>query len=281
MTAHPIGLHKVAVHLHGPLGDRFGDRHDFAVGTPIEAIRALDANYPGFMNAFREHEHYAIYADGDWYGDEHLNFPVAREVHFCPVIEGRAFLGAALVTAIFPAITGTTATIIGGVLMTGLLLGVSLLFAPKKAKSKSSKDENYSFSGADNVTEQGAPVPLIYGRVHAGTVVVSAGLELDVEYVAVPSGSSTGGPHLLALAHDDLVPPAGGWPPIVDGRRGKQPYGWDYAVTQTTTRDNVTIGVDVYLSPTNPQGTVYAWTEKRGFYSFVASTTQPLDQVAG
>lgn len=275
----PIGFHLVAVHLHGPLGAQFGERFDLAIKTPVEAIHALDANFPGFMNAFREHEHYAIFADGDWLSDEHVNLPVARELHFCPVIEGRVEIGALLVGALIPSIAHTAvATIIGGVLMTGLLLGVSLLMAPKTAKKDSSKDQNYSFSGTENVTTQGAPVPLIYGRVHATSVVISAGLELDVEYVASTPGTTTTVSPLarLTVAHPDLEPPPGGWPDIVDGK----PVGWNFAVTQTVLIGAKDVATDIYLSPVNPQGVVYAWSALRGFFSFNAGTTSPIGDAA-
>jgi hypothetical protein len=81
------------------------------------------------------------------------------------------------------AITGVAATIIGGVIALGLMVGASMLLAPKTKKKPSGedtkKDESYMFSGPENVTEQGVAVPLVYGYVHTGSVVVSAGLEVS------------------------------------------------------------------------------------------------------
>lgn len=177
----PPEPHLVTIHLHGPLADQFGAVHRFDVRTPIEAVRALDANYPGFVAAFAQHSHYGLYADGDWRdGDAAASMPVSRELHICPIIEGRAFIGAALVGALFPSIAGTAAaTIIGGLIMTGLLIGISLLFAPKVKKPKEAgRDESFAFNGTGNIAGQGAAVPLIYGRVHAGSVIISAGFEI-------------------------------------------------------------------------------------------------------
>lgn len=42
------------VHLGGRLGKRYGRRHQFDIATPAEALRALEANHPGFMNEMLE-----------------------------------------------------------------------------------------------------------------------------------------------------------------------------------------------------------------------------------
>lgn len=276
MKMEPIGQHLVAVHLYAGLAEKYGALHYFAIRTPTEAVAALDANYPGFITDFKEHEHYALLVDGDWRVEEQCHFPISKEVHFCPMIEGRAFLGALAIGAIFPAIAGTaTATILGGLLVSALMFGISLLLAPKQKKnSGTTTDDNYAFSGPENVTEQGAPVPLIYGRVHAGSVVVSAGLELDTEYTAAQVGgfSLSGGEGFSSLAMfrvaPDLDEPVGGWPPLVDGPKGKYPLGWDFAESQVNARDNTVKTVNIYVSPVHPVGEIYAWSEASGFYVF-------------
>jgi predicted phage tail protein len=171
----------VAVHLYGPLADEFGALHRFAVRDPREAARALCANYPRFEAAFHKHGPYYVIVDGELREHEAAALlPAMREVHFRPVAEGNAFLGAALVGAIIPSLAGTTAaTIIGGLLFTGLMIGISFLLRPKPpSEEEEKKNENYAFTGPENVTEQGVAVPLIYGQVFAGSVVVSAGLEV-------------------------------------------------------------------------------------------------------
>jgi predicted phage tail protein len=88
-----------------------------------------------------------------------------------------------------------TATTVGGLSisfasiaafgLTMVLGGVSQLLtsAPKVNDygSRNSPDAqpSFLFNGPVNVTEQGGPVPLIYGRVRCGTVVVSAGLRAE------------------------------------------------------------------------------------------------------
>lgn len=178
------------VHLYDRLAATYGAEHVLAIDTPREAVAALQANHPGFRRDFLEVGEFAVIVDGDCRtGDAAAVGPVSQEVHFVPIIEGRAFLGAALVTALIPAISGTAATIIGGLLVTGILFGVSLLFSPKQKKTFDPQEDtakdasNYMFAGPENVTVQGVPVPLVYGRAIVGSVVVSAGLDLGVAVV--------------------------------------------------------------------------------------------------
>lgn len=183
----------VTVRLHGQLGQEFGPEHHFAITTPLEAIRALDVNYPGFRRAFIQAERYYIRVDGDWRADEAITFPCSREIDIIPDVAGQAFIGAALIGAIIPTLAGTlTATILGSLLVTGLLLGVSLLLTPKPKKNTArdkDKIESNQFSGPDNLVGQGAAVPVVYGRCFVGSVVISVGIETgDVALPSTPGG---------------------------------------------------------------------------------------------
>lgn len=172
----------VLVRLHGPLADKYGAEHRFDVRSAREAVHALIANFRGFRRDFLSFDRWAIHSDGDWLdGDMAPVLPVSRTLDFVPKIDGAFALGAALVGFLIPAIAGTIAAqIIGGILITGLLIGVSLLFMPKKPKKTTNdqkRQDNYAFSGPENNTVQGGPVPVIYGRVWAGSQVVSGALE--------------------------------------------------------------------------------------------------------
>jgi predicted phage tail protein len=190
----------VTVRLHGPLADTYGGEHRFAINSPREAIAALDANYPGFRRDFLKTQYYGLLVDGDW-REECPDFdvataPVARQVDFCPMVEGR-ITGAIVAGLGLIGVTGVTATILAGVITVGLLVGVSLLLAPKpkkKTAEDSPKDESYIFAGPENVTEQGVAVPLVYGRCFVGSVVVSAGLEVADQFIPGASTLLTRGP---------------------------------------------------------------------------------------
>lgn len=175
----------VDVRLHGPLATQYGAEHRFAISSPREAIEALDANFPGFRRDFLAVGHYGLLVDGDWRDETNCqdvaNSPISRELDICPIIEGRIFAPIVAAVTAVTGITGIAATLIGGVITLGLLVGASLLLSPKPKKTDrdETKNENYIFSGPENVTEQGVPVPLVYGRCFVGSVVVSAGLEVS------------------------------------------------------------------------------------------------------
>jgi predicted phage tail protein len=166
----------VEVHLHGPLGDMYGNVHRLSVMTPREAVHAMNTNYPGFLADFMEHERYGVFVDGDWRtGDDAAILPASRDIHFYPVIEGNTpLLAPALISL---GMSVMAANIVSSLIILGLSVGLSFLFRPKppeQAKGEE-RDESFIFSGPENVTGQGVAVPVIYGRVYAGTVVVSAG----------------------------------------------------------------------------------------------------------
>jgi predicted phage tail protein len=205
-----IGQEPVTIRLHGPLGDKYGGEHQFYIRSPREAIDALDANYPGFRGDFLAVGHYALLVDGDWRNEENCpdvaNAPISKELDICPIIEGRfdpvTLIAGAITSLTGGAISGVAATVIGGIITLGLLTGISLLLAPKQKKvdRDSGKDDNYMFSGAENVTEQGAPVPLVYGRCFVGSVVVSAGFE-----VAEGVGGTTDDEYIWPVVGDPML----------------------------------------------------------------------------
>jgi predicted phage tail protein len=210
--------HLVAVNLHGSLGEQFGRIHHFAVRSPREAVQAMDANYPGFLREFAKNPEYWIVCDGDLRSGEHAGvLPVSKEMHFVPKVEGNQFIGPMLVGAVFPSLAGTLgAQIIGGLLMSALFIGLSMLIAPKKKDDDEKKTENYAFTGPENVTGQGVPVPLVYGRVFAGSVVASAGLDLGVDFQpdVPPAPPSSPGDYNTSVVPGTPSYP-GGFPAIV------------------------------------------------------------------
>lgn len=262
----------VEVHLHGKLGEEFGPRHYFDVRTPAEAARAMSANYPGFRAAFLANPIYDVLVDGDWRGgDAGAHFPVSREVHFVPRTEGQAFLGVMLVGALIPSIAGTfAAQLIGGILVSALLMGVSYMMngMGNKKEETDDKSESYAFTGAENVAQQGAAVPVIYGRVHVGSVVASVGVETGDQINILGGFTRMGGPDvpvpLLA------APPRPDGPEIVlqqlgppDARiRRLGPQGWDYIGARLFIEaDGARRWLDIFVAPDRSE----AWDYWRGF----------------
>jgi len=73
-----------------------------------------------------------------------------------------------------------------GVVGAGLILiGVAQMISPTpkppglREQNDAIRLESNAFSGIVNATRQGVAVPIAYGRVFAGSVVLSAGLDVD------------------------------------------------------------------------------------------------------
>lgn len=117
-------------------------------------------------------------------------------------------IGVSLGTAVSAVgVGGTAAFAFGGATIAGMSLGMmalvggSLLIAAGAAQALTPVPEagdygdrnevdqrpGYLFNGAVNTAEQGGPCPLVFGRILAGSVVVSAGIATERIPVNVPS----------------------------------------------------------------------------------------------
>lgn len=193
------------IKVYGALRKKLGQSSfELDVTNPSHAIKALCVNFPELTNWFLNNDE-----QGNGFkvtvGKQKIyrtNLKPMLEpwserdvMHIVPVIKGagRGFgqilAGAALIgLAVFagPAITGflgggafgAAATKALGYIGTALLLGgVSQLLSPAPSSfNEGSKLQSFSFSGIVNVADQGLPVPICYGRVVTGSVVISAGL---------------------------------------------------------------------------------------------------------
>ncbi len=190
--------------LYGRLRKEFGERFDFDIASPGEAIRALEANFRGrFKNALREGEYRIGYGEHDGIAAEMINMRTGQdEIHIEPVVAGsgggstgtiiRTVIGASLlVSAAFTGgatFAGAAAlTNISFSLGTGLLLsGVSELLSPTpKVADYGNREQtppSFLFNGALNLSEQGATIPLVYGRMRVGGVTVSTGLTVERKF---------------------------------------------------------------------------------------------------
>jgi len=201
------------IRVYGQLAKCIGQRvFKAAISTPAEAFRFLAANYPQVKQHILN-QWYAIYI-GDYRltGYEQLNDPLgAQELRIVPVFSGeirfrtRAEVegtqskssSSSLITGGLVALGGAIlGTIIGGdigrILTIGAV-GAGLAYAssaltqpaPQVGVAASplpiaqSKDPraNFSFNGVQNTARAGVPVPIVYGEVITGSVVISAGLD--------------------------------------------------------------------------------------------------------
>ncbi|ACL61030.1 tail assembly protein [Methylobacterium nodulans] len=188
------------VRLYGALAAKFGACFRLDVRSLAEACRALGAQLPGFRQAIEEgrfrvvcgkslRAKAALHLDKDL-----ITFGLpAGDLHIVPVIRARKSgmsIGKIIVGTLIAVATwwmGGPAWLIGMGAMLALQ-GVSSLLSPKKKKEKEKK--SYMFQGADNVSEQGIPVPLIYGRCMANPITISAGVT-TANTNGLPTASAT------------------------------------------------------------------------------------------
>ncbi|MEM4406673.1 MAG: hypothetical protein QXS68_06475 [Candidatus Methanomethylicaceae archaeon] len=224
------------VYLYGHLAEGIGEVHVLDVCSIGEAIRAIDANYPGFRSRIRR--------DGKYFVRVGEKFDTALELsqnelalefktgdfHVAPAIEGEGgsrgkaigmvVLGIALIAVAFLAApaaaagAGVLGADLSAVAIEGLgitygqiaLFGVGMMFqgivglispvprisdygAMERGARGAGSAKSYLFSGGTNLTQQGGPVPLVYGEVVTGSVVVSAGVRVEDLH---PSKTDTG-----------------------------------------------------------------------------------------
>jgi predicted phage tail protein len=208
------------VHLHGALGAEFGESYRFDVATASEALRALNANFPGkFVKALQGNSYRAV--RGDEMRGVDMDIEMIRELrlgendlHFIPVAEGsisqttkgttKIVLGAALVGGAIFLSGGTLAAPLsvagmsvpglsyGTVALIGLglaIAGVSTLLA-KPATQTASNDVSVAGAAQGQTGEQGRAIPLIYGEVLAPGIPISVGsLVEDIPVYANSAGS--------------------------------------------------------------------------------------------
>lgn len=204
------------IYLHGRLR-RFGSHFKWNIKSPKEALRGMIVQLKGFRQEIVQGAYQIIVGNektGLRLGAEDLEFRLAdgADLHIIPILEGagggdgksigKIVLGVAI--AAIAVIAAPVGVGLGGFVATsGLFAGVtygSLVFTgaamalagvmqlvtpvPKSPSysSRESPDAQASFifqNGAVNTSEQGNPVPLVFGRMLVGSIVISAGINIE------------------------------------------------------------------------------------------------------
>ena len=188
------------IKLYGKLAKFIGHRVlEADVATAAEAVRFLLANWPE-LEAHMSDQHYRVSVGKYDIDLEELHHPAgAAPISFVPVVSGagaagRIIAGIALVAfAILFAPAGALAgaaftlgsqavTVIAGIGISLVLGGVAQLLTPvpkvpQGANAEDDPRKSYSFSGIQNTSRQGVPVPIVYGETIVGSVTISAGID--------------------------------------------------------------------------------------------------------
>ena len=178
-----------------------------------EAMRYLLVNFAGLEAHMAQHD-YRVLVGSYNIGEEELNHPVGQSIiRIIPVVAGAGGVGKIIAGVAIVALSllfapagalagsfftlGSAAVTAGVGIGVGLVLGgVSQLLTPvpriappsmtssgaasyspsTMRESELDPQKSYSFTGIQNTSTQGTPVPIIYGETVVGSVVISANI---------------------------------------------------------------------------------------------------------
>jgi len=195
------------IKLYGELANFVGHKEfEVKVETLSHAVSFLINNFAG-IEEYMNPKYYQVKVGNYSIDETEIHHPIGQEdIHFVPVIQGagrglgKILLGGALIALSFgvggvfsqPLIqSGTFSFAAAGLgakaafgIGAGLLLsGVSdMLFpVPKLPDFNSEQDPriSFNFSGTQQTTRAGTPVPLVYGEIFTGSVVISGAVDTE------------------------------------------------------------------------------------------------------
>ena len=200
------------IKLYGELAEFVGHKEfEVKADTLAHAVSFLVNNFEG-IDRFMNPKHYQVKIGSYAVDQSELSYPIGQEdIHFIPVITGagrgfgKILLGAALIGLAFipfaGAGTGLGAAFKGGFSaakfakvgfiskgLAGLgaalvLQGVSDMLFPVPEVPEFESEENprlsFSFGGTQQTGRAGTPVPLVYGEIFTGSVVISGSIDTE------------------------------------------------------------------------------------------------------
>lgn len=179
----------VTIKLSGSLAKTFWRQRDYLLesGTTREVMSALKHTVEGFeseiMRLSRLGMRFAIFRNRQNIGTGDFTLSGTTEVRVVPIISGskaglfQTIIGAVLIAASF--IPGFQALMPIGIAM--VIGGVVQMLSPvpkaasQQDQASSENKPSYLFNGAFNSTQQGLPVPVVYGQMLVGSSVVAIG----------------------------------------------------------------------------------------------------------
>ena len=197
------------IKLYGELAKFVGHKEfEVQVNTVGKAVSFLIHNFPG-IESHMSPKYYQVKVGNYDIDKNEIDYPVGKEdIHFIPVISGagrgagQLLLGAVLIGIAIAApgagfafgskgvgfiATGAAPNAlmaaIGNIGIGLTLMGVSeMLFPlpePQKFNSEEDPQLSFSFSGVQNTSRAGTPVPIVYGEIITGSVVISAAIDTN------------------------------------------------------------------------------------------------------
>lgn len=193
----------VNVRFYGSL-KQFGSDFRLDCKTPAEVIHALTSQIPK-LRQFIQQGLFTVRVGRDYFDNRYLEKGLSQKlkddaiVHFTPTLKGSkrgglfgVITGVALIAGAlalgplgFSVIGANAAWMVGGLGASMLLGGVAQMLTkiPSMSTGKDAeKKQSTSFSNLSNMAAQGRPMPLAYGRIRVGSLIISQGVEtMDIE----------------------------------------------------------------------------------------------------
>jgi len=157
----------VNIKLHGIFENYVKTEWHLNVKTVFEAFEAIEANSGKLLEAlgnFQEYlTHFIIYVDDKPVAHEYFNSPILKKdskIEVVPLILGSTIAGIDILIAILLI-----------AISTGISMLITSLMTPKAPKDI--KNNSRLFSGYENVTKRNVSIPIGYGRLKIGSIVVA------------------------------------------------------------------------------------------------------------
>ena len=192
------------IRVYGRLRKFLGQSSFEAVAaSPADAMRFLLCNFPKLEKHMID-QFYKVKMGGSDITEDSLNLRSEDDIQIIPVAVGaggffdstvgKIVTGAALIAAPYlaPAVAkigigkltlGSIASTVGVSMAVGGVTQMLTPTPPSNSGASSMGDDDplaqgsYAFSGITNVSVSGIPVPIIYGEVFTGSIVISSGVD--------------------------------------------------------------------------------------------------------
>ena len=193
------------IKVYGRLRKFLGQSYfEAAVASPKQAFHFLIANFPE-LESHMMNQFYKIKMGGMDITENLLNLQSDEDIQIIPIATGSgplilgigALAGGAAVSGVTTGLLGTAVfgTTIGGIIGGGLTaIGTSLLVNEATKLLTPTPDiptavvtdtfsqndptfQSFGFGSISNVSQAGVPIPIIYGEVFTGSVVISSGID--------------------------------------------------------------------------------------------------------
>jgi len=199
------------IKVYGRLAKFLGERtFDAEVKTPIDSFKFLLANFPSLESHMIE-QNYCVKVGNYEISETELDTPTgSQEIKIVPVIMGarkgigRFLLGAVLIGAAAftggagvgfsglsfkanaivplaaPTLTSSLLAAAGNLGIYLALSGAAQMITPTQELGGASDDPaSFTFNGIQNTIRAGVAIPVVYGEIFTGSLVVSGGIDTD------------------------------------------------------------------------------------------------------